>query len=137
MTHRLTWWQNWTTWLGLRKAAEPVVVPRQEEIAPQRLRKILVVVGRIPGSRTSEQLLVDRMSPDCWLFITRGDVGEGEILEIQVLVPGFGPITLQGTIAWLRPTSRGCLEGELMVHSQPHQREILADYLARDARGER
>lgn len=136
MTYRLTWWQSWLAAIGLRSSAVDSTPPRQE-LPLQRLRKILVVVARLTGARVTEQLLVDRMNPECMMFITRADVGEGDRLEVQLLVPGFGSIALVGTIAWLRPSSKGRLEGELTLEPSANQREILADYLARDAKGHR
>lgn len=136
MTYRLTWWQSWLAAIGLRSSAVDSTPPRQE-LPLQRLRKILVVVARLTGARVTEQLLVDRMNPECMMFITRADVGEGDRLEVQLLVPGFGSIALAGTIAWLRPSSKGRLEGELTLEPSANQREILADYLARDAKGHR
>jgi len=137
MTYRLTWWQSWLAAIGLRSHIVEGSAPRVEELPLQRLRKILVVVAKLTGARVTEQLLVDRMHPGCMMFITRADVGEGDQLEVQLLVPGFGSINLWGTIAWLRPSSKGRLEGELTLHPTPNQREILVDYLARDAKGHR
>lgn len=136
MTHRLTWLTSWFSAFGLRPAAA-AEAPRAEELPLQRLRKILVVVARLTGARATEQLLVDRMNLDSMMFITRADLGEGDRVEVQLLVPGFGSVTFHGTVAWLRPSSVGKLEGELRLETTSNQRAILADYLARDARGQR
>lgn len=137
MTYRLTWLQGWLAALGIRVAPTEASAQRIEELPLQRLRKILVVVAKLTGARVTEQLLVDRMNPECMMFITRADVGEGDCLELQLLVPGFGSIALKGTIAWLRASSKGRLEGELTLDATENQRAILADYLQRDAKGYR
>ena len=95
-----------------------------------------MVVSRCRGARSSDQLLVDQLSPDGMLFLTAADVGEGDVLELSMLVPGFGNLSLEGTIAWLRP-SRGGLQGELVLQPEPHQRQVLASFLQRDALGHR
>ncbi len=135
MTHRLTWVTSWLSAFGF--AAAPVSEAPRTELPLQRLRKILVVVAKLTGARHTEQLLVDRMNLDSMLFITRADLGEGDQVEVQLLVPGFGQVSFSGTVVWLRPSSKGRLEGELTFAASPNQRQILADYLARDARGQR
>lgn len=131
MTHRFAFLYTWF----MTRPAPPVSTV--VEMPLQRLRKILVVVARLTGARHTEQLLVDRMNLGSMLFITRADVGEGDVLEVQLLVPGFGQLAFAGKVAWLRPSSKGRLEGELTLAASPAQRQILADYLARDSRGYR
>ena len=134
MTHPLTWISTWLHGLVARR-------PDAENhasatVAPRRLHKILVVVSRCRGAVHDDQLLVDQLSPDCMLFYTRADVGEGDDLELRLLIPGRGPVRFDGKVAWLRP-SKGGLQGELVLQNSPAQREFLVDFLERDARRHR
>jgi hypothetical protein len=95
---------------------------------PLALSKIQVVMARRPSAVIPIRLMVDGMSPDLLLFKTAARLREGDLLELEGLLTGVGPVQLSGVVDWMLQ-SNGGFTGQIALKLEPDQREKVQRFL--------
>lgn len=116
---------------GLRK--KPAVAESTCPPPAVTLRHILPVTARRRGGGPAFTLLVGEMSPTSLTFRTAETLAEGDRLNLEMLLQGFGPVSLEARVNWLL-LSPGGYHGELNLSGGEGDKIVLEHYLRRQAR---
>ena len=120
---------------GFRKPALLTQAPPEKPEAVV-LKQILPVTARRRGGGPAFTLLVGEMSTGSVRFRTAAPVAEGDRLNLEMLLQGFGPVNLEGQVHWLL-LSPGGYQGEIQLAGGVGDQVVLDHYLRRQVRGVR
>jgi len=119
---------------GLKK--KPAVPETISEAPSVTLRHILPVTARRRGGGPAFTLLVGQMSPTTLNFRTAETIAEGDRLNLEMLLQGFGPVSLEARVNWLLLSPNG-FHGELQLSGGEGDKIVLEHYLRRQAKDQR
>lgn len=119
---------------GLKK--RPAACDTPSPAPAVTLRHILPVTARRRGGGPAFTLLVGEMSPLSLTFRTAEMIAEGDRLNVEMLLQGFGPVSLEGRVNWLLLSPNG-YHGELQLSGGEGDKVVLEHYLRRQARDQR
>ncbi len=119
---------------GLKK--RPAAEAPQQPAPAVTLRHILPVTARRRGGGPAFTLLVGQMSPTSLTFRTAEPIAESDRLNIEMLLQGFGPVSLEGRVNWLL-LSPGGYHGELNLSGGEGDKIVLEHFLRRQAKDQR
>lgn len=100
------------------------------------LRHILPVTARRRGGGPAFTLLVGEMSTASLSFRTAEMLAEGDRLNLEMLLQGFGPVSLEARVNWLLVSPNG-YQGELHLSGGEGDKIVLEHFLRRQSKDQR
>ena len=96
---------------------------------PVQLPSYLLFISRRLGTHQEFHLMAHSLSTESILFKTTAELEEGEMLELQALMLGEGPMQFLGRVEWVLGSGRG-QTGQIRIFPTPEQTRAIGRYLS-------